>query len=62
MDIAEDEILTLEFIDVNVKSIQANYRATNEINIKNRKTLIMPIKMFSLNEPEILYIRVHMMR
>ncbi len=63
MDIAENEILTLEFMDKNGKSIDANLKANDAIKInKPLNTKYFDKNVLYLNDPEILYIRVPMMR
>ena len=63
MDISEDEILTLEFVDKNGKSIKANFKANDAINIKKPENRdYFDKNVLYLNKPEILYIRVPMMR
>lgn len=62
MDISEDEILTLEFVDKNGKSIKANFNANDAITIKKpENTNYSDKNVLYLSEPEILYIRVPVM-
>jgi hypothetical protein len=63
LDIAEDEVLTLEFADMNGKSIKANFKTSDAITIKKPENRdYFGKNVLYLNGHEILYIRVPMMR
>jgi hypothetical protein len=63
LDIAEDEVLTLEFVDKNGKSLKANFKASDTITSKKPENRdYFDKNVIYLKGHEILYIRVPMMR